>query len=126
MRGTRRLADWTALIAGCAVVVSYAWHGMLGVGMAALFLVGILTVFLACLSIIHPELFVTEIALAVTGLLLIATPWLLSFTGNAPASWTAWICGTIAVVVGAANLPDAMALYRRIVPPQPSSRRLTS
>ncbi|GAA4958737.1 SPW repeat protein [Streptomonospora halophila] len=126
MRGTRRLADWAALVAGCVVVVSYAWHGMLGLAMATLFLVGILMVFLACLSVIHPELFVTEIALAVTGLFLITTPWLLSFTGNAPASWTAWVCGGIAVVVGVVTLPDATAMYRRIVPPQPASRRPTS
>ncbi|MFD0775771.1 SPW repeat protein [Streptomonospora algeriensis] len=99
--------------------VSYVWHGLLGIGMAVLFLLGVLLVFLACLAVIHPELFVTEAATAVTGLLLIASPWLAGFADIASAALTAWLAGTVAVVTGLVTLPSSVAMYRRIVPPQP-------
>ncbi|MUL39849.1 hypothetical protein FZ103_01415 [Streptomonospora sp. PA3] len=116
----RRLADWLALLAGTAVAVSHIWHGMLGLSMAVLFLVGVLMVFLACLAIIHPELFVVEAAQVLTGLFLISTPWLFGFQADPPASLTAWIPGGIAVVTGLFCLPGSTSLYRRIVPPQPA------
>ncbi|QBI52612.1 SPW repeat domain-containing protein [Streptomonospora litoralis] len=120
MRITGRWADWLALVVGTAVVVSYTWHGMLGLGMAALFLVGVLIVFLACLAIIHPELFVAEAAMVAAGLFLVGVPWMFAFTDTPAAAWTAWIGGAVAVVTGLVTLPGSTALYRRIVPPQPS------
>ncbi|MBB5999508.1 hypothetical protein HNR25_003259 [Streptomonospora salina] len=105
--------------------MSHIWHGLLGVGMAGLFLLGVLLVFLSCLAVIHPELFVVEAATVVTGLLLIAAPWLLGFSGTASAALTAWIAGAVAVVTGLATLPGSVALYRRIVPPQPTEHLLS-
>lgn len=126
MRNARRWADWLALIAGTAVSVSHAWHGLLGIGMAMLFLLGVLLVFLACLAVIHPELFVTEAATAVTGLFLIATPWVFGFADTASAAMTAWIAGAVAVVTGLVTLPGSIAMYRRVVPPQPTKDRQPS
>ncbi|GAB3462839.1 hypothetical protein GCM10027570_49540 [Streptomonospora sediminis] len=119
MRITGRWADWLALITGIAVVISHIWHQMLGFDMVVLFLTGVLITFLACLSIIHPELFVAEAVLVAAGLFLIATPWILGFDTSLAAALTSWIGGAITVLAGLANLPAATALYRRIVPPQP-------
>ncbi|MDA0562985.1 SPW repeat protein [Streptomonospora sp. S1-112] len=120
----RRAGDWLVLVAGCAVAVSQFWHQMIGLGMVTLFLLGTLLVFLGTLSVIHPQLYVTEAVTVLTGIGLIALPWIFDFVDTPSAAWTSWIAGAIAVVVGAVNVGPALALYRKVVPPQAGTGQL--
>ena len=49
---------------------------------------------------------------AVLGVLLFIAPWVLGYSALAGASWTSWIGGIFAVVVGATALPSANAEHR--------------
>lgn len=99
--------DWVAVAAGIAAVASWSWHGMVGPAMAALFVLGVLTVFSGFLSITHPGVFATEAAMVVLGVLMFLIPWLLGFTTNPAAAWTSWILGAVIAVAGVARVAAA-------------------
>ena len=47
----------------------------------------------------------TEWLTALFGVLLFVAPWVLTYTDRAAASWTSWIVGVIAVVLGGFSVP---------------------
>ncbi|RCV50528.1 SPW repeat protein [Marinitenerispora sediminis] len=116
MKMKGRWEDWVALVAGVVAMISWLWHGMLGYGMAAMFLLGILTVLAAVMSITRPGLIATEAATLVLGVLMFVTPWVLGFAGNPAAAWTAWIVGLVIAVMGAIGLPMSNVTHRRTIP----------
>jgi uncharacterized membrane protein HdeD (DUF308 family) len=48
------------------------------------------------------------------GVLLFISPWVLGYTALMGASWTSWIVGVLAVIAGAAALPEANAVHRGV------------
>ncbi|TQN30481.1 SPW repeat-containing protein [Haloactinospora alba] len=95
--------DWVAVAAGTAAVVSWSWHGMVGPAMAALFVLGVLTVFSGFLSVTHSGVFATEAAMVGLGVLMFLIPWLLDFTANPAAAWTSWVLGAAIALAGVAR-----------------------
>ncbi len=85
--------NWVALAAGIVVGLSWVWHGLFGLGMVVLFLLGLATVLTAVLSLTRPGMLSSEAVLIGIGVLLVLTPWLFGFTGNLAAAWTAWVAG---------------------------------
>ncbi|MDA8369606.1 MAG: SPW repeat protein [Nocardiopsaceae bacterium] len=113
MKLTGRWEDWAALAAGITVVISWIWHGMIGPPTAVMFLVGVGTAFSAVLSITRPGLIATEAVMFVLGVLLFVLPWLLEFTHEGAAAWTAWILGPVIAVLGVIGVPMAIAAHGR-------------
>ncbi|MEY9213710.1 SPW repeat protein [Thermobifida halotolerans] len=124
MRG--RWDDWVALTAGVVASVSWVWHGLFGVGMVALFLVGVTTVFTAVISITRPGLIVSELILVVLGVLLFLTPWLVGFAGEPAAAWTAWILGAVIAAMGAVGVPRSGKSRRGLRPHGPDGSETRS
>ncbi|RNL85436.1 SPW repeat protein [Halostreptopolyspora alba] len=108
-----RWEDWVAVVAGVAVAISWIWHGMLGIGMAAMLILGVLTVLAAVISITRPGMIATEVVTLALGALLFLSPWLLAFTDTMAAAWTAWIAGAVIAVMGIVSLPMANTTHRR-------------
>jgi|GEM_PF-2179776 len=96
--------NWVALAAGIVVGLSWVWHGLFGLGMVVLFLLGLATVLTAVLSLTRPGMLSSEAVLIGIGVLLVLTPWLFGFTGNLAAAWTAWVAGVVIAVTGAVGL----------------------
>ena len=111
MRG--RWDDWAAVAAGLAACVSWLWHGMLGTPMAALFLLGMLTLFAAVMSLTRPGLIATEAVVLVAGVLMFCTPWAFGFADDPAAAWTAWLLGAAIAVLGVVGLPSAIGAHGR-------------
>lgn len=113
MRG--RWDDWVAMAAGIGAAVSWAWHGMLGLGMVLMFLSGVLTVFAAMLSTTRPGMRQSEAAVLGLGLLMCCLPWLVGFTGVPAAAWTAWGLGGVIAVMGGIGLMRSGTAPRGLV-----------
>ncbi|GAA1080081.1 SPW repeat domain-containing protein [Nocardiopsis composta] len=100
-----RWQDWAAIAAGVLLAVSWIWHGMLGPQKAALFVLALLIVLAATMSITHPGMLAGEGFIFGLGALVFLSPWLTGFAGtNAAAAWTAWILGAVVMVAGAAGI----------------------
>ncbi|WP_236700534.1 SPW repeat protein [Allosalinactinospora lopnorensis] len=111
-----RWEDWVAIVAGVAAAISWIWTGMLGIGMATLLILGVLTVLAAVISITRPGLIATEAVIFVLGVLMFISPWVLAFTGTMAAAWTAWIAGAVIAVMGLVGMPLANTVHRRAAP----------
>ncbi len=110
-----RWEDWVVVVAGAASAVSWVWHGMVGVGMAVLLILGVLSVLAAVISITRPGLIATEVVTLALGVLLFLSPWLLAFIGTMAAAWTAWTAGAVIAVMGIVSLPLANTGHRGAV-----------
>ncbi|WP_026126071.1 SPW repeat protein [Nocardiopsis gilva] len=113
MRITGRWEDWVAVVAGVAAATSWVWHGMVGAPMLALYLTGLLTVLAAVMSITRPGLIASEAIMAVLGVFMFLTPWLVGFTDVTAGAWTAWILGFVIAAVGVVDLPMANTAHHR-------------
>ena len=56
----------------------------------------------------------SEYVHVVLGVLLFIAPWVLGYSALAGASWTSWIGGILAVVVGAVAIPSANEQHRLV------------
>ena len=71
--------NWVALAAGIVVGLSWVWHGLFGLGMVVLFLLGLATVLTACPS--PGRAFSVKRSSSASGCCW-SHPWLFGFTGN--------------------------------------------
>jgi uncharacterized membrane protein HdeD (DUF308 family) len=107
MRPWTRLQDWGTLIAGLAAAVSpIFWVSTTGDrdGVWALIILGVLLAIAALFSLAMPAVVATEWFAVLFGVLLFVAPWVLTYTSRTAASWTSWIVGAIAVVLGGSTL----------------------
>ena len=102
MRPWTRLQDWATLIAGLFAALSPIWVSTTGQrdGYWALIILGALIVVSSLFSLGMPAVVATEWLAALFGVLLFVAPWVLSYTDRVGASWTSWVVGAIAVVLG--------------------------
>ena len=102
MRPGTRLQDWGVLIAGLYAAVSPIWVSTTGErnGFWALIILGALLAVTALFSLAMPAVAATEWLAALFGVLLFVAPWVLGYTDRVGASWTSWVVGAIAVVLG--------------------------
>jgi hypothetical protein len=102
MRSWTRLQDWVTLVAGLYAALSPIWVSTSGErsGAWALIILGALVVVSSLVALAMPALAAAEWLTALVGVLLFVAPWVLGFTDRVGASWTAWVVGAIAVVLG--------------------------
>lgn len=107
-----RWQDWAAVVLGAYLVLSTLWTKTTGGALAALLVLGFLMLISGLWSLATPDSMTSEYVHIALGALLFVSPWALGFAGLGGASWTAWILGVLAVIVGAAALPEANAAHR--------------
>ena len=119
MRPWTRLQDWGALVAGLYAALSPIWVSTTGERDAAWALIGLgaLLAVTALCSLALPRVVATEWLTVLFGVLLFAAPWVLSYTDRTGASWTSWVVGAIAVVLGGFSVPASNRFHRQAIQP---------
>ncbi|MFR9729606.1 SPW repeat protein [Saccharopolyspora sp. MS10] len=102
-----RWQDWVALVLGAYSILATMWTWTNGRALSAMIVLGGLLVLAALWSLAMPGSMTSEYAHMLLGVLLFLSPWVLGFAGYAGAAWTCWVVGVLAIVVGAAALPEA-------------------
>jgi SPW repeat len=102
MRPWTRLQDWGTLLAGLYAALSPIWVSTTGERDAywALIALGVLLAVTSLFSLGLPGVVATEWLTVLFGVLLFVAPWVLTYTDRVGASWTSWVVGAIAVVLG--------------------------
>ena len=95
-----------ALLAGLYAALSPIWVSTSGERDAfwALIVLGAALAVTALFSLALPGIVATEWLTVLFGVLLFAAPWVLTYTDRTGASWTSWVVGAIAVVLGGLTL----------------------
>lgn len=79
--------------------------------MSTMLVLGALLLIAGLWSLAMPGSMTSEYVHMLLGVLLFISPWILGYTAYSGASWTSWIVGVLAVIVGAAALPEATAAH---------------
>jgi uncharacterized membrane protein HdeD (DUF308 family) len=119
MRPWTRLQDWGTLIAGLYAALSPIWVSTSGEREArwVLIVLGALLVLAALCSLARPGVVATEWLTILFGVLLFVAPWVLTYTDRTGASWTSWVVGVIAVVLGGFSVPASNRFNRQPILP---------
>lgn len=117
MRPWTRLQDWATLIAGLFAALSPIWVSTTGErdGFWALIVLGVLLVLAALVSLAMPGVVATEWLTVLFGVLLFVAPWVLTYTERVGASWTSWVVGAIAIILGASAIPASNRVHRQAI-----------
>ena|ERR671930_1999158 len=117
MRKWTRPQDWATLIAGLYAALSPIWVSTTGERGAlwALIVLGALVALASLVSLALPGVVATEWLTVLFGVLLFIAPWVLSYTDRVGASWTSWIVGAIAIVLGGSAVPATNRVHRQAV-----------
>ena len=119
MRPWTRLQDYGVLIAGLYAALSPIWVSTTGERGAfwALIALGVLMAVAALSSLAMPGVVATEWLVILFGVLLFAAPWVLGYTDRTGASWTSWVVGVVAVVLGATAVPPSTRAHPQAIQP---------
>lgn len=119
MRPWTRLQDWGILLAGLYAALSPIWVSTTGERDAfwALIVLGALMAVAALFSLALPGVVATEWLAVLFGVLLFVAPWVLTYTDRMGASWTSWVVGVIAVVLGGLSVPVSNRIHRQAIMP---------
>jgi uncharacterized membrane protein HdeD (DUF308 family) len=117
MRPWTRLQDYGTLIAGLYAAVSPIWVNTTGERDAfwALIVLGALLAITALFSLAMPGVVATEWLTVLFGVLLFVAPWVLTYTDRTAASWTSWVVGAIAVILGGISVPVSTRVHRQAI-----------
>ncbi len=108
-----RWDNWGTIAVGLALVLSWLWHDMLGLGGGLILLFGLGVVMASVISITKPGALTSEAAIAGLGVLAFLLPWIMGFTHVPVAAWSAWILGAAAVALGIFGFTQARENRRR-------------
>ena len=119
VRPWTRLQDWGMLLAGLYAALSPIWVSTSGERDAfwALIVLGALLAVTALSSLALPGVVATEWLAMLFGVLLFAAPWVLTYTDRVGASWTSWVVGAIAVVLGAITVGTSNRRRPQVIQP---------
>jgi hypothetical protein len=78
--------------------------------------VGAVLAVTALFSLALPGVVSTEWLTVLFGVLLFVAPWVLTYTDRVGASWTSWVVGVIAVVLGGSTLTSSRPRRQAIQP----------
>jgi hypothetical protein len=109
-----RWQDWAALVIGVLTALSPLVVATSTRALWALVVLGVLIAATALWSLTSPGSVYSEYAHIVFGVLLFISPWVLTYSDLSGASWTSWVAGVLAVVVGATAVPAATHEHRSI------------
>ena len=117
MRPWTRLQDFGALIAGLYAALSPSWVSTTGARGAywALIALGVLLAVAALISLAMPGVVATEWRIVLFGVLLFVAPWALGYTELTGASWTSWVVGDVAVILGGTAVPPSLRAHRQAI-----------
>ena len=117
MRPWTRLQDFGALIAGLYAALSPIWVSTTGERGAfwALIALGVLVAVAALVSLAMPGVVATEWLTVLFGVVLFVAPWVLSYTDRTGASWTSWVVGVVAVILGGSAVPPSLRAHRQAI-----------
>ena len=113
MREKGRWADWAAVVLGLAVGFSWIWHGMLGFSGGVFFILGLVAILAAGVSLTRPGAVSSEAGVFAAGALIFALPWLLGFTHVFEAALSAWVGGGAIALLGLVGLAMANQARKR-------------
>lgn len=109
-----RWQDWAALVVGVLAALSPLVVATTTGAVWALVVLGVLIAVAALWSLAAPGSVASEYAHVVFGVLLFISPWVFTYSDLSGASWTSWIAGVLAVIVGGTAVPAAAAQHRNI------------
>lgn len=109
-----RWQDWVGVVLGAYLILATMWTSTDGAAISAMIVLGVLLLIASVWSLSMPGSMTSEYSHMLLGVLLFLSPWVLGYTEMTGASWTSWIVGVLAVIVGAAALPEANAAHRRV------------
>jgi uncharacterized membrane protein HdeD (DUF308 family) len=117
MRPWTRLQDVGVLIAGLYAALLPIWVSTTGERGAfwALIALGALLAIAAIVSLAMPGVVATEWLTVLFGVLLFVAPWVLTYTDRVGASWTSWVVGVVAVVLGGSAIPTSNRVHRQAI-----------
>jgi hypothetical protein len=81
----------------------------------ALIALGALLALAGLVALAMPGIVATEWLTVLFGVLLFVAPWVLTYTDRFGASWTSWIVGVIAVVLGGSAVPASNRAHREAI-----------
>ena len=112
MSGWTRWQDWVVLVVGVYSAIAPFWAGTESRATWAMVVLGVLLAVSALWSLALPGALGAEASHVLLGILLLTSPWVMSFTELTVLSWTAWIGGAVALVMGVWALPASRAVHR--------------
>ncbi len=108
-----RWQDWGAVVLGAYVVLaSLFWTTTDAATLSTMLVLGGLLVLAGAWSLAAPASMTSEYTHIVLGVLLVVAPWAMGYTDFGGAAWTSWVIGVLAVLVGAAALPEVRTSHR--------------
>ena len=114
-RAWTRPHDWAEVVLGVVAVLSFLWVDTDTTTMWTMIVLGALIALDGLVSLAMPGLIYGEGLQVVLGALLFISPWVMTYTDLTAASWSSWIIGGLAILVGAAALPVANAAHRGMI-----------
>ncbi|MGW3472497.1 SPW repeat protein [Saccharopolyspora spinosa] len=109
-----RWQDWAGVVLGAYLILATMWTSTNGSAMSAMIVLGALLLIASVWSLAVPGSMTSEYSHMLLGVLLFISPWVLGYSMFTGASWTSWIVGVLAVIAGAAALPEANAANRGV------------
>lgn len=106
-RSWQRWQDWAAVVIGVLAALSPLVLTVDSAVVWALVVLGVLLAVSGLWSLAMPGSVASEYAHAVLGVLLFISPWVLGYRDLLGASWTSWVAGVLAVIVGLTAIPAA-------------------
>ncbi|HEX5511760.1 MAG TPA: SPW repeat protein [Actinomycetales bacterium] len=107
-----RWQDWVVLAIGVYCVIAPFWTTTESRATWSLVVLGVLLAVSALWSLGMPGVVGAELTHAILGILLLVSPWVMAFTELTTLTWTAWIGGGVALVMGVWALPESRAVHR--------------
>lgn len=112
VRPWTRPHDWAEVVLGVVALLSPIWTDTNNAAMWAMIVLGALVALDGLASLAMPGMVYGEGIQIVLGVLMFISPWVMDYTSFNAISWSSWIIGALAVIVGAAALPVAQAAHR--------------
>jgi hypothetical protein len=104
--------DFIVLIAGAYALLSPIWTTTEDRATTTMIVLGAVTVVLAVIELVRPDMLSIEGLTALMGGLFIVSPWVMGFSDTAPMAWTAWVVGAVTLVVGVLDLQVTRTHHR--------------
>jgi uncharacterized membrane protein HdeD (DUF308 family) len=104
--------DWAEVVLGVVALLSFIWMDTDNAAMWTMIVLGALVALDGLASLAVPGQVYSEGIQIVLGVLMFISPWVMGYTNFTGISWSSWIIGALAVIVGAAALPLAQAAHK--------------
>lgn len=92
--------DYVAVLAGLYAALGTLWTTQQASSLVMMIVVGVLLIIAGVWNLTTPGQPVAQWVLMLLGVLLFISPWIASYSGLVGASWTSWIAGGVALIVG--------------------------